>query len=206
MAKLSKTQLSNIVDDVVQEWGEEATIRNLSLQKIIILRAYLNLYDALLSLPKNKDRDVKEKLHDKIDEIKPILGHLLDASISYCSIKTKTIKEKYINLNYTYALAYIIPYSAASVIALIFLPSFTFLYWGLGVVFIKVISYLASLINSLFINANSIKKASLEILESIESDCNDIIYYAKSKDIDTTDVSEKLNALLEAVKGFYAEE
>ena len=206
MTKLSKTQLSNIVDDVVQEWGEEATIRNLSLQKITILRAYLNLYDALLSLPKNKDRDVKEKLHDKIDEIKPILGHLLDASISYCSIKTKTIKEKYINLNYTYALAYIIPYSASSVIALIFLPSFTFLYWGLGVVFIIVISYLAALINSLFINANSIKKASLEILESIESDCNDIIYYAKSKDIDTTDVSEKLNALLEAVKGFYAEE
>ena len=104
MAKLSKTQLSNIVDDVVQEWGEEATIRNLSLQKITILRAYLNLYDALLSLPKNKDRDVKEKLHDKIDEIKPILGHLLDASISYCSIKTKTIKEKYINLNYTYVI------------------------------------------------------------------------------------------------------
>ena len=206
MAKLSKTQLSNIVDDVVQEWGEEATIRNLSLQKIIILRAYLNLYDALLSLPKNKDRDVKEKLNDKIDEIKPILGHLLDASISYCSIKTKTIKEKYINLNYTYALAYIIPYSAASVIALIFLPSFTFLYWGLGVVFIIVISYLAALINSLFINVDLIKKASLETLKSIESDCNDIIYYAKSKDIDPTDVSEKLNALSEAVNGFYAEE
>ena len=206
MAKLSKTQLSNIVDDVVQEWGEEATIRNLSLQKITILRAYLNLYDALLSLPKNKDRDVKEKLHDKIDEIKPILGHLLDASISYCSIKTKTIKEKYINLNYTYALAYIIPYSAASVIALIFLPSFTFLYWGLGVVFIIVINYLVTKINSLFINVDSIKKASLEALESIESDCNDIIYYAKSKDIDTTDVSEKLNALLEAVKGFYTED
>ena len=92
-------------------------------------------------MPKNKDRDVKEKLHDKIDEIKPILGHLLDASISYCSIKTKTIKEKYINLNYTYALAYFIPYSASSVIALIFLPSFTFLYWGLGVVFIIVINY-----------------------------------------------------------------
>ena len=157
MAKLSKTQLSNIVDDVVQEWGEEATIRNLSLQKITILRAYLNLYDALLSLPKNKDRDVKEKLNDKIDEIKPILGYLLDASIYYCSIKTKTIKQKYINLNYTYTLAYIIPYSAASVIALIFLPSFTFLYWGLGVVFIIVISYLEALINSLFINANSIK-------------------------------------------------
>ena len=206
MTKLSKTQLSNIVDDVVQEWGEEATIRNLSLQKITILRAYLNLYDALLSLPKNKDRDVKEKLHDKIDEIKPILGHLLDASISYCSIKTKTIKEKYINLNYTYALAYIIPYSAASVIALIFLPSFTFLYWGLGVVFIIVISYLAALINSLFINVDSIKKASLEALESIESDCNDIIYYAKSKDIDTTDISEKLKALLEAVNDFYTEE
>ena len=206
MAKLSKTQLSNIVDDVVQEWGEEATIRNLSLQKIIILRAYINLYDALLSLPKNKDRDVKEKLNDKIDEIKPILGHLLDASISYCSIKTKTIKEKYINLNYTYALAYIIPYSAASVIALIFLPSFTFLYWGLGVVFIIVISYLAALINSLFINVDLIKKASLETLKSIESDCNDIIYYAKSKDIDPTDVSEKLNALSEAVNGFYAEE
>ena len=206
MAKLSKTQLSNIVDDVVQEWGEEATIRNLSLQKIIILRAYLNLYDALLSLPKNKDRDVKEKLNDKIDEIKPILGHLLDASISYCSIKTKTIKEKYINLNYTYALAYIIPYSAASVIALIFLPSFTFLYWGLGVVFIIVISYLAALINSLFINVDLIKKDSLETLKSIESDCNDIIYYAKSKDIDPTDVSEKLNALSEAVNGFYAEE
>ena len=206
MAKLSKTQLSNIVDDVVQEWGEEATIRNLSLQKITILRAYLNLYDALLSLPKNKDRDVKEKLNDKIDEIKPILGHLLDASISYCSIKTKTIKEKYINLNYTYALAYIIPYSAASVIALIFLPSFTFLYCGLGVVFIIVISYLAALINSLFINVDLIKKASLETLKSIESDCNDIIYYAKSKDIDPTDVSEKLNALSEAVNGFYAEE
>lgn len=206
MAKLSKTQLSNIVDDVVQEWGEEATIRNLSLQKITILRAYLNLYDALLSLPKNKDRDVKEKLNDKIDEIKPILGHLLDASISYCSIKTKAIKEKYINLNYTYALAYIIPYSAASVIALIFLPSFTFLYWGLGVVFIIVINYLVTKINSLFINVDSIKKASLEALESIESDCNDIIYYAKSKDIDTTDISEKLKALLEAVNDFYTEE
>ena len=108
MAKLSKEQLSNIVDDVAQEWGKESTIRNLEIQKIIILRAYLNLYDALLSLPKNKDRDVKEKLNDKIDEIKPILGYLHDSSIFYCSIKTNTIKEKYINLNYTYALVYII--------------------------------------------------------------------------------------------------
>ena len=41
MAKLSKEQLSNIVDDVAQEWGKESTIRNLNLQKIIILRAYL---------------------------------------------------------------------------------------------------------------------------------------------------------------------
>ena len=84
----------------------------------------------MLSLPKNKDRDVKEKLNDKIDEIKPILGYLHDSSIFYCSIKTKTIKEGYINLKYTYAVAYIIFYSIASVIAFIFLPSFyIFLYW-----------------------------------------------------------------------------
>lgn len=206
MAKLSKKEYSDIVDDVAQEWGKEATIRSLEIQKIIILRAYLNLYDTLLSLPKNKDRDVKEKLNDKIDEIKPILSHLLDASISYCTIKTNAIKEKYINLNYTYALAYIIPYSVASVIALIFLPYFTFLYWVLGVVFIVVINYFATKINSLFINVDSIKKASLETLKSIESDCNDIIYYAKSKNIDTTNVSEKLKTLSEAVNSFYAEE
>lgn len=206
MAELSKEQLSNIVDDVAQEWVKEATIRNLNIQKIIILRAYLNLYDTLLSLPKNKDRDIKEKLNDKIDEIKPILEYLLDSSISYCTIKTNATKEKYINLNYTYALAYIIPYSAASVVALIFSPSFTFLYWALGVVFIIVINYFATKINSLFINVGSIKKASLEILESIESGCNDIIYYAKSKDIGTTDVYEKLNALLKAVNDLYTEE
>lgn len=206
MAKLSKKEYSAIVDDNIQEWGKEVTIRSLEIQKKIILRAYLNLDDALLSLPKNKDRDIKEKLNDKIDEIKPILGHLLDASISYCSIKTKTIKEKYIDLNYIYALAYIAAYSIASVVASIFLPSFTFLYWVLGVVFIVVINYFATKINSLFINVGSIKKASLEILESIESDCNDIIYYAKFKDIDTTDVSEKLNALLKAVNDLYTEE
>ena len=76
----------------------------------------------------------------------------------------------------------------------------------LGVLFILVINYFATKINSLFINVGSIKKASLEILESIKSDCNDIIYYAKSKDIDTTDVSEKLNALLKAVNDLYTEE
>lgn len=206
MAKLSKKEYSDTVDDNVQEWGKEATIRSLEIQKIIIIRAYLNLYDALLSLPKNKDRDVKEKLNDKIDEIKPILGHLLDTSISYCTIKTNTIKERYINLNYTYALAYITAYSVVSVAALIFLPSFTFLYWVLGVVFIVVINYFATKINSLFINVDSIKKASLETLKSIESDCNDIIYYAKYKDIDTTDVSEKLNALSKAANSFYTEE
>ena len=206
MAKLSKKEYSAIVDDNIQEWGKEVTIRSLEIQKIIVLRAYLDLDDALLSLPKNKDRDIKEKLNDKINEIKPILGHLLDASISYCSIKTKTIKEKYIDLNYIYALAYIAAYSIASILASIFLPSFTLLYWVLGVVFIVVINYFATKINSLFINVGSIKKASLEILESIESDCNDIIYYAESKDIDTTDVSEKLNALLKAVNDLYTEE
>lgn len=206
MAKLSKKEYSAIVDDNIQEWGEEVTIRSLEIQKKIILRAYLDLDDALLSLPKNKDRDIKEKLNDKIDEIKPILGHLLDASISYCSIKTKTIKEKYIDLNYIYALAYIAAYSIASIVASIFLPSFTLLYWVLGVVFIVVINYFATKIYSLFINVGSIKKASLEILESIKSDCNDIIYYAESKDIDTTDVSEKLNALLKAVNDLYTEE
>ena len=44
MANLSKEQLSNIVDDVAQEWGKESTIRSLNLQKITILRAYLNLF------------------------------------------------------------------------------------------------------------------------------------------------------------------
>ena len=72
--------------------------------------------------------------------------------------------------------------------------------------FILVINYFATKINNLIISADSIKKASLKTLESVESDCNDIIYYAKSKDIDTTDVSEKLNALLEAVNDLYAEE
>ena len=206
MAKLSKKEYSAIVDDNIQEWGKEVTIRSLEIQKIIVLRAYLDLDDALLSLPKNKDRDIKEKLNDKIDEIKPILGHLLDASISYCSIRTKTIKEKYIDLNYIYALAYIAAYSIASILASIFLPSFTLLYWVLGVVFIVVINYFATKINSLFINVGSIKKASLGILESIESDCNDIIYYAESKYIDTTDVSEKLDALLKSVNDLYTEE
>ena len=198
MTELSKEKIAEIAYKAIKKWFDTNVSSTLKQKNINVINACLALYQYFKDTLKNKNIDQQEELKNKISESGLSLGLLLCSSLIYAVSKTKILKKGYFQIDYVSIIARVFIYTVVSLI----IPSITIFYWLLGSICI-----IYSVQNIFYVYASKI--AGLQSLDFVKTEYEDVINYLKLNElavIDDNCFSEKLNALSEAVNGFYTED
>ena len=204
MTELSKEKIAEIAYKAIKKWFDTNVSSTLKQKNINVTNACLALYQYFKDTLKNKNIDQQEELKNKISESGLSLGLLLCSSLIYAVSKTKILKKGYFQIDYVSIIARVFIYTVVSLI----IPSITIFYWLLGSICIVLVSCIIYSVQNIFYVYVS-KIAGLQSLDFVKTEYEDVINYLKLNElavIDDNCFSEKLNALSEAVNGFYTED
>ena len=204
MAKLTKEKISEIACKAFKKWFN-TNISDTLKQKISrLINTCWDLCEYFADTLKSKDIEYQEEIKVKMSEVNLSLGLLLCSSLIHALSKTKISKKGYFQLDYFSIAIRVVIYTVVSFI----IPSITIFYWLLGSICIALASCIIySLQNIFYIYASKI--AGLQSLDFVKTEYKDVISYVELNElavIDDNCFSEKLNALSEAVNGFYTED
>ena len=204
MAELNKEKIAEIAYKAFKKWFDANVSSTLKQKSINVINACLTLYQYCKDTLENKDIDRQEELKNKISESGLSLGLLLCSLLIYAVSKTKILNKQYFQIDYPSVITRFFIYTVVS----FSISSITLLYWFLGsmcIVLVSCIIYSSKNIAYIYLS----KIAGLQSLDFVKTEYKDIISYLNLNElavIDDNYVSEKLNALSEAVNSFYTED